>query len=175
MSKRDTFAFPLTLALRLTPERWRVPILRLMRFGTVGVIGFGVNEGLLYLVHGRFLLSLLLANVIAIESAIICNYLLNDRWTFHHPRPAFDRFLRFNGVSLVSLVVNIAVVQLCTRYTGIHYLAANALGVLLAFGVNYGLNVYWAYGRALRGGDDVSEPLADPVRHAAVDLPADPA
>lgn len=149
MDRREQFAFPPAALLRLLPVRWRQPILRLFRFGTVGVIGFGVNEGLLYLLHGRWQLTLWLAQVIAIESAIVCNYLLNDRWTFHHPRPSLERFFRFNGVSLVSLIVNILVVQVGTRYTPIHYLAANAVGVLVAFGVNYLLNVYWAYGKAL--------------------------
>lgn len=139
--------------LRLFPQHWHVPLLRLVRFGLVGTVGFGVNEGLLYLFHGRLLLPLPLANLFAIESAIVCNYLLNDRWTFHHPRPALHRFYRFNAVSIVSLVVNFLVVQLCAHFTGLHYLAANALGVLLAFGVNYVLNVYWAYGRALRNGE----------------------
>jgi putative flippase GtrA len=149
MSRRVQAASPLTALLRLAPVRWHVSLVRLLRFGTVGGIGFGVNEGLLYIGHGRLHLALWLAQVIAIESAIICNYLLNDRWTFHHPRPSWERLFRFNGVSLVSLTVNILVVQLCTHFAAIHYLAANALGVLLAFGVNYLLNVYWAYGKAL--------------------------
>jgi putative flippase GtrA len=163
--------------LRPFPQHWHVPVLRLVRFGLVGIVGFGVNEGLLYLLHGRLLLPLSLANLIAIESAIICNYLLNDRWTFHHPRPALHRFLRFNAVSLVSLVVNFLVVQLCTHFTGLHYLKANALGVLLAFGVNYALNVYWAYGTALRdGGAEVDTAGPDPVRRSDVaGLPPDPA
>jgi putative flippase GtrA len=174
MSGRGASVFQ--AALRLTPERWRVPMLRLLRFGTVGVIGFGVNEGVLYLGYGRLRLALWLAQVIAIESAIVCNYLLNDRWTFHHRRPALTRFFRFNGVSLVSLVVNIVIVQLATHYTALHYLAANALGVLVAFGVNYLLNVYWAYGKALDRPEKAAPPGSEPARRSpSVDIPADPA
>lgn len=176
MSSREQAAFPLTIVVRALPERWRQPFLRLFRFGTVGIIGFGVNEGLLYLLHGRWLITLWLAQVIAIESAIICNYLLNDRWTFHHPHPTLERFLRFNGVSLVSLIVNILVVQLATRYTPIHYLAANAVGVVVAFGVNYLLNVYWAYGKALRQPDLPPGPASEASWQAStVDVPADSA
>lgn len=164
-------------ALRVLPPHWHVPLLRLVRFGLVGIVGFGVNEGLLFVFHGRLLLALWLAQVIAIESAIVCNYLLNDRWTFHHPHPAFHRFLRFNAVSIVSLVVNILVVQLCTHFTGLHYLKANALGVLLAFGVNYLLNVYWAYGRALRdgAGEDDGAPQDARRRGDVAEAPPDPA
>jgi putative flippase GtrA len=176
MRGREQVAFPLSVVLRLLPERWRQPTLRLFRFGTVGAIGFCVNEGLLYLLHGRWLLTLWLAQVIAIESAIIGNYLLNDRWTFHHPHPTFERFLRFNGVSLVSLVVNILVVQIGTHYTPIHYLAANAVGVVVAFGVNYLLNVYWAYGKALGRPDPASVPSTDAAwQTASTDVPADSA
>ena len=157
MSRRVQVASPFTALLRLAPVRWHVSLLRLLRFGTVGGIGFGVNEGLLYLGHGRLHLALWLAQVVAIESAIVCNYLLNDRWTFRHPLPAWGRFFRFNGVSLVSLVVNILVVQSVTHFTTLHYLAANALGVLLAFVVNYLLNVYWAYGKALSRPDSQSK------------------
>jgi putative flippase GtrA len=176
MSRREQVAFPIAVVVRLLPEQWRQPILRLFRFGTVGAIGFGVNEGLLYLLHGRWQFALWLAQVIAIESAIICNYLLNDRWTFHHPRPTLERFFRFNGVSLVSLVVNILVVQVGTRYTPIHYLAANAVGVVVAFGVNYLLNVYWAYGKALGRPDSAFAPASDASWQAApTDVPVDSA
>jgi len=176
MRRREQVGFPLRAVLRLLPERWRQPTLRLFRFGTVGAIGFGVNEGLLYVLHGRWHVALWLAQVIAIESAIICNYLLNDRWTFHHPHPTFQRFFRFNGVSLVSLVVNILVVQLGTHYTPIHYLAANAVGVVVAFAVNYLLNVYWAYGKALGSPDPASAPTPDaPWQAKPTDVPVDSA
>lgn len=165
-----------TAALAFLPERRRRSVARLMRFGIVGAIGFVVNEGLLFLGHGKLGLALWLAQIIAIESAIVCNYLLNDRWTFHHPRPSVQRFLRFNSVSLVSLGVNLLVVQVSTHLTSLHYLAANALGVLIAFAVNYLLNVYWAYGRALAQADRSSHVLAADSRPAAqTDLPADPA
>lgn len=134
-------------------ERWRTPVLRFMRFGVVGASGVVVNEGLLYLGHGRLHLPLLLASAIAIECAIISNYLLNDRWTFHHPHPAWHRFWRFNAVSLVGMVVNLAVLALLTRFTTLEYWAANPIAVVVAFGVNYLLNVYWTYGTALSAPD----------------------
>jgi dolichol-phosphate mannosyltransferase len=124
-----------------------------MRFGLVGASGFVVNEGLLFALHGKAHLPLLLASAIAIECAIISNYLWNDRWTFGHPTPSLQRFFRFNAVSLVSLVVNASVLGLATSLTPLHYLAANLIGVAVAFGVNYALNVYWTYGRALAAPD----------------------
>jgi len=137
-------------------EQWRASLLRFTRFGVVGASGVVVNEGLLYVGHGRLRLPLLLASVIAIECAIISNYLLNDRWTFHHPHPAWRRFWRFNAVSLVGMAVNLAALALLTRFTALAYWAANPIAVVAAFAVNYLLNVYWTYGAALSALDPAS-------------------
>ena len=152
----DRLAALLDQAARRSPfvARWRTPAVRFVRFGIVGASGTAVNEGLLALGHGVWHLPLLLASAIAIECAIISNYLLNDRWTFKHRRPAWSRFLRFNTVSLVSLVVNLGILALLTRATHMHYLWANIIGIGIAFLVNFTLNVYWTYGKALSQQDE---------------------
>ncbi len=128
---------------------WRGKALRFVRFGIVGALGSVINEGLLSLLYGRVHLPLIVASAIAIECAIVSNYLCNDRWTFHHPTPSFSRFRRFNAVSLLSLVVNIGVLTLLSSRAHVDYRAANFIGIVVAFGVNYVLNVYWTYGKAL--------------------------
>src|SRR5579875_4995 len=130
-------------------SRWGHSTLQFVRFGMVGASGFLVNEGLLFLAHGRAHLPLLVASVLAIECAIIWNYLLNDRWTFHHPRPSFQRFWPFEAVSLVGLVVNAGILAGLDHYAHLYYLVANALAIIAAMGVNYLLNAYWTYGKAL--------------------------
>lgn len=120
---------------------------RLFKFGTVGATGVVVNEGMLYLLHGRFLLPLIVSSIIAVECSIITNFLLNDRWTFGHVRPTLTRFWRFNLVSLLSLFVNVTVLALLEHLTPLHYLLANPIAIITAFGVNYSLNTYWTYGR----------------------------
>ena len=156
------------LGAAVTPGR-RAAALRLVRFGIVGASGFVVNEGLLYVGHGVFRLPLLLASVLAIECAIVTNYLLNDRWTFQHRRPTLMRFVRFNAVSLVSLVVNLAVLGLLTRFTRLDYRAANAVAVAAASGANYVLNVYWTYGTRLTTPyDQAEEPDLSPEGEAGL-------
>ncbi|MCL5947203.1 MAG: GtrA family protein [Chloroflexi bacterium] len=120
---------------------------RLFKFGTVGATGVFVNEGMLYLLHGRFLLPLIISSIVAVECSIITNFLLNDRWTFGHHQPAFTRFWRFNLVSLFSLFVNVTVLALLEHFTPLHYLLANPIAITTAFGVNYSLNTYWTYGQ----------------------------
>jgi len=87
------------------------------------------------------------SSAIAIELAILCNYFLNDRWTFASRGTSFRRFAKFNVASLLGLSVNVATVWLLARL-GIFFIAANLLGITLGFAGNYALSSVWVWGRA---------------------------
>lgn len=125
---------------------------RLARFALVGLSGALVNLGLLFILHGVFGIEATLAVLFAVETSIITNFLLNDGFTFTDPvrrKASFGgRFVRFQLVSLGGLAVNLIAFFVLHYLVGWHYLLAEAVAILLAFGVNYAGNVRFTYAPA---------------------------
>ncbi|MFP3914780.1 MAG: glycosyltransferase [Actinomycetota bacterium] len=119
-----------------------------MRFALVGATGVVVNNLILFLLHGLAGLLLPIASVVAVESAIVSNFLLNDRWTFRRLQPEVGRFLRFNVVSAGGLLVNVAVLTSLVELFGLHYLIANLAGIGAALAWNFSINVRWTWAPA---------------------------
>jgi putative flippase GtrA len=121
---------------------------RILKFACVGSIGIVINTGALYILSRWLGLPLAAASAIAVELAIISNYVINDRWTFSSRAISLRRFAKFNVASLSGLSVNVATVWLLTRI-GVYFIAANLLGITLGFASNYALSSVWVWGRAL--------------------------
>jgi dolichol-phosphate mannosyltransferase len=98
----------------------------------VGISGVGVNTALLYLLTEAVGFNHLVAAVFATESAILNNFLLNDRWTFGDAQSGTSwlrRILRYNSVTLVGLVISVAVLAGLTYLLNLHYLLANLFAI----------------------------------------------
>ena len=121
---------------------------RIAKFAVVGLTGILINMGVLYLLFRRLALPLVLSSGVAVELAVISNFLLNSSWTFacHASLP---RFAKFNVASLAGLTVNVTAVGLLTRL-GLYLLAADVIGVAVGFVVNYLFSVLWVWSRAAR-------------------------
>ena len=133
------------------PTIVRLPWARVGRVAKFSIIGFGgilISTGLLSLLGRGLGLPLVVASGIAVELAVISNFLLNSNWTFAC-QPSLPRFAKFNVASLAGLVVNVTAVLLLTRL-GLYLLAADLIGVTVGFAVNYVFSVLWVWGRAVR-------------------------
>ena len=117
---------------------------RVLKFGIVGGTGAAVNVSALYLLSRWAGLPLVAASALAVELAVISNYLLNDTWTFGARSPALSRFAKFNASSLVGLVLNVLCVWLLTRL-GLYFLLANLIGIAVGFAANYTFSVSWVW------------------------------
>lgn len=117
----------------------------LARFGIVGASGVLVNNAALFLLHGALGWHLILASVVAVETAIVNNFIWNDLWTFSERTPARFRFLRFNLVSLGGLVVNTGALVGIVALTGAHYLVANLVAIGAAMAWNFSANARWTW------------------------------
>jgi len=117
-----------------------------IKFNIVGLSGILVNEGILIAltVTGVYYLY---SSAVAIEASIISNFILNDSWTFRHRRAGHVgvRFLKFNFLMLLGLVVNLAIVYYATTYYGIHYAISNLVGIGAAFLLRYSLSVKYTW------------------------------
>lgn len=113
----------------------------------VGVIGVAVNQTLLFLLHGVGGLPLLVASALATESAIISNYVGNEFFTFHHRALDWGRLVRFNLVSLGSLVLTVGTLWLLQRATPFHYLVDNLVAIGVGSTWNFVVNFGWTWRR----------------------------
>ena len=143
LSKRDIIEFFFnSLRLRLkTGERFT-------RFCVVGFSGVIVNTLLLWFLFEKAALNLLLSGAIAVELSILHNFVFNDIYTFKDNKnklPFFARMLRFNLPALYSFLINLSILYLLGRHTGIYYLYANLIGIFVAMAWNYIANIGWTW------------------------------
>jgi putative flippase GtrA len=117
---------------------------KLLKFSLVGASGLLVNTAALYLCYQWARLPLLMASILAVELAVVSNFVLNDQWTFGERGLSVVRFARFNIVSLGGLAIT-TVTLLLLKNVGMYFLVANLFGVGLATAWNFVLNVLWTW------------------------------
>ena len=109
------------------------------RFVWVGVGGFAV-QGLVLSSLVAAHLPYLPATVVAVEAAILHNFLWHERWTWAD-RPAehrLARFARFNGsTALISIGGNLALMAFFAGWLRLPLLVANLLTVLTLSVLNF--------------------------------------
>jgi putative flippase GtrA len=76
---------------------------------------------------------------------VLVNYELSRRWTFHGRAATLHSFLRFVGVSLLGLALNVALFEAALRLGAPHYLVAQVLATAVTTVLNYTLYRIWAF------------------------------
>lgn len=123
--------------LRVTHSR------RLVRFCLVGGCGVLINMGALAMLVSVAGWKPVFAAPLATELAVLNNFILNDRWTFHD-RHAGTRLLqraaRYNAITFGGLVLSVAILTALVHYPGLHYLVANLVAIGAGVLWNYAVN-----------------------------------
>jgi putative flippase GtrA len=117
---------------------------RVRRFLVVGTSGTAVNNGVLFVLHGVLGVALLAATVVAVEAAVVHNYVLHELWTFKGRRLSARRFTHFSLVTLISFLLNVGIVQVLA-WVGLFYLLANLVGIGAGFAVNLAASSMWIW------------------------------
>lgn len=119
---------------------------QLLKFGLVGGSGYLVNLGVFALLTGSFGAHHVVAAIGAFAVAVTNNFLWNRHWTFGPgDGPAHFQAARFFTVSLASLVLNIAVLQLLLYTEAVGELPAQAIAVAAAMPFNFLGNKLWTF------------------------------
>jgi len=131
-----------------------------IKFSIVGTIGYLVNQFFLYLFYDSpafpFLpdkgtdahiifftdpdVRLLIATVIAVELAILSNFLWHNLWTFSDRSrrlPMLLRLVVFNITSIGSPIISVTTVNVLTPNFGVNAYIANTIGVALGMTWNW--------------------------------------
>jgi putative flippase GtrA len=151
---------------------------RFVKVGIIGASGVPVTLAVNYVLHALVGLPLWLSTALAVETAILTNFTGNHVWTFagsdqrhrslpfaeRHPvlgrfvtlalRPTVRRFVKFNAVSLVGLVITTTITTLVAAHYGpelrqiagpAYFLLANLCGIAVAMVWNFLANVVWTW------------------------------
>jgi len=112
-------------------------MLHWIKFNVVGVLGFALQTSVLFLLtHGALRLSYLAATAIAVELAVLNNFVWHQRWTWND-RPSttrketLRRLAKFNiTTGLVSIAGNLILMSLFVGYLGLPIAGANLASVV---------------------------------------------
>jgi len=137
---------------RVMLTAWRVldslPVPPPLRFLLVGASGIGVNMGVLWMLVGHLGIPSFPAVVLAVETSICTNFLLNDVWTFgagRRVRPWWARISVFHGAAAVAAGVNLSLFMLLTSVAGVYYLGANLIAIAAASTINFAVSASWIW------------------------------
>ena len=124
-------------------KTWRKTGVRWLKFNAVGGIGIAVQLVVLLGLKAGFGLNYLLATAMAVESAIVHNFLWHERYTWadrSQPswRYSLPRFMRFNlTTGAVSILGNLGLMKMMVGVAQINYLVANGIAIALCSLANF--------------------------------------
>jgi putative flippase GtrA len=116
--------------------------IRWVKFNVVGLAGVAVQLGVLAILVRVFEAPVALATVLAVEAAVLHNFLLHQRWTWQDrpssgPGETVRRLVRFQAANgLVSLVGNVAITVALAR-AGLQPVAANLVAIVVCSCINF--------------------------------------
>jgi putative flippase GtrA len=141
------------------PAPWNLrPMLRRWwRFNLVGIGGFALQLGMLWILARVFSMHYLVATALAVEIAVLHNFAWHEAWTWQNLEPAnrWRRLLRFNLANgFLSIASNVLFTLLLMQWMGLPLLAANAIAVIIMALLNFALAESWVF--AKKGTDSLT-------------------
>ena len=107
-----------------------------IKFNVVGLLGFGLQSATLFiLTHTVYSISYLAATAVAVELAVLNNFVWHQRWTWNDrpssaKKESWRRLAKFNVTTgLVSLVGNLVLMSILVGRFGLPITGANVITV----------------------------------------------
>lgn len=125
--------------------------LRWLKFNAVGALGVGVQLAILFALRGGFHLNYLLATTLAVEAAVVHNFLWHERYTWADRvqpswRRSLPRLLRFNlSNGAVSIIGNLALMKLMVDVGRMNYIVADCVAIALCSLANFLVSEQWVF------------------------------
>jgi putative flippase GtrA len=142
---------------------WRHTAWRWLKFNLVGALGIGVQFAVLLVLKNGFHLDYLVATALAVEAAVVHNFLWHERFTWADRvqrswRKSLPRLLRFNlTTGAVSILGNLALMKLMVGLGHVNYLVANGVAIGVCSLANFLVSEEWVFaGEPNDGGDSLA-------------------
>jgi putative flippase GtrA len=132
-------------------------LLRWCKFNFVGGIGIGVQFAALFLVKSVMHFNYLAATVIAVEAAVVHNFVWHEQFTWVDRtksgdsfearwRRSLPRLVRFNLTNGgVSILGNLALMKVMVGQGHMNYLLANGIAITLCSVANFLVSETWVF------------------------------
>jgi putative flippase GtrA len=123
----------------MTTRQWRSTGVRWLKFNLVGAIGIAVQLLVLVVLKAGLRLDYLIATALAVETAVVHNFLWHERFTWADRAGAgFARFLKFNlTTGALSIAGNLALMKILVGLGHVNYLLANGITITACSVVNF--------------------------------------
>jgi putative flippase GtrA len=115
---------------------------RWLRFNAVGILGAGIQLAALAVML-RLHVHYLVATVLAIEVALLHNYVWHRRWTWAGQGGSLWRFHLSNGI--ISFVSNLILMRWFAGSLHFPPVPANLAAIVITSFVNYALALKWVF------------------------------
>ncbi|MDR0303300.1 MAG: GtrA family protein [Chitinispirillales bacterium] len=126
-------------------------MLRFLKFAVVGSSGVVVNQTFLILAVKYLKIDYKIASLMAIETAIITNFILNYNWTWKDRKgkkvtDKLNAFVKFNISSFISaFFLNWITLIFLTEIIQIKFYISNLIGISVAACFNFLMSNFWAF------------------------------
>jgi putative flippase GtrA len=125
--------------------------IRWLKFNLVGALGIVVQMGAFALLFSACHLNYLVATALAVETAVLHNFVWHERYTWKHlprgtARDVARRLLRFHaGNGVISIAGNIALMRLFVGGLHIHHYVASGLAIALCSVLNFAASEWFVF------------------------------
>lgn len=119
---------------------WRETGVRWLKFNAVGGIGVGVQLAVLTVLKSGLQLDYLLATGLAVEAAVVHNFLWHERftWSDRVADSSLVRFVKFNlTTGLFSIAGNLVLMRVLVGWGKMNFLVANMVTIAACSLVNF--------------------------------------
>jgi putative flippase GtrA len=129
--------------MRIRSNDLSTSVIRWLKFNAVGVLGIAVQLAVLLGLKTGFRLNYLLATALAVEAAVLHNFLWHERYTWADRvqpswRKSLPRLLRFNlTTGAVSILGNLALMKVLVDLGHMNFLLANGVAIALCSVLNF--------------------------------------
>lgn len=121
-------------------------ILKMVKFGIVGFIGMLIDFFITWLLKEKIKINKYIANSLGFTCAVINNFFLNLKWTFHTGGSNTNIFfIKFIIISVVGLGLNNMFVYLFHDRLKQNFYVSKALAVVCVFVWNFTTNNYFNF------------------------------
>lgn len=126
-------------------------LVRWCKFNLVGGIGIGVQFGALFFLRSILNFNYLLATAIAVEAAVIHNFVWHEQFTWSDRvesswRRSLPRLVRFNlTTGAVSILGNLVLMKILVGQGHMNYLLANAIAIAVCSIANFLVSEEWVF------------------------------
>ena len=124
---------------------------RWLKFNLVGALGIVVQMGAFALLFSALHLNYLAATALAVETAVLHNFVWHELYTWKHlPRGAARdvalRLVRFHaGNGAISILGNLALMRLFVGSLHIHHYVASGLAIALCSLLNFAAGEWFVF------------------------------